>query len=204
MVFLLEAENICPDFIGCLGGGQLSGVDLYPDKPFLCCLRLDLLKFDKPAQLPVRIVTLPVVDAFRLFTLNFSLYTHPMSQYFTLQQANESLNIIRPLMDEVQAIREKIMSTQPEAWTAIEKSVGNGGSRALSKIVQDFEKLDILVHQILDTGVLIKDVNIGLLDFPALKDGREVYLCWQYGEGEIAFWHEIEAGYAGRQPISTF
>jgi len=127
-----------------------------------------------------------------------------MSQYFTLQQANETLNIIRPLMDEVQAIREKIMSTQPDAWTAIEKSVGNGGSRALSQIVQDFEKLDTLVHQVLDTGVLIKDVNIGLLDFPALKDGREVYLCWQYGEGDIAFWHEIEAGYAGRQPISTF
>ena len=127
-----------------------------------------------------------------------------MSQYFTLQQANEALNIIRPLMDEVQAIREKIMSTQPEAWKAIEKSVGNGGSRALSRIVQDFEKLDALVHQILDTGVLIKDVNIGLLDFPALKDGREVYLCWQYGEGDIAFWHEIEAGFAGRQPISTF
>lgn len=167
----------------------MSGVDLYPDRP---------------AQFPVQIVMLPAVDAFRLFTLNFSLYTHPMSQYFTLRQANESLNIIRPLMNEVQAIREKIMSTQPEAWTAIEKSVGNGGSRALSRIVQDFEKLDILVHQILDTGVLIKDVNIGLLDFPALKDGREVYLCWQYGEGEIAFWHEIEAGYAGRQPISTF
>ena len=69
---------------------------------------------------------------------------------------------------------------------------------------QDFEKLDLLVHHILDTGVLIKDINIGLLDFPAFKDGREVYLCWQYGEGEIAFWHEIEAGYAGRQPISTF
>lgn len=127
-----------------------------------------------------------------------------MPHYFTLQQANEALNIIRPLMDEVQAIREKIMSTQPDAWAAIEKSVGNGGSRALSQIVQDFEKLDALVHQILDTGVLIKDVNIGLLDFPALKDGREVYLCWQYGEGDIAFWHEIEAGYAGRQPISTF
>ena len=127
-----------------------------------------------------------------------------MPRYFTLSEANETLNFIRPLMDEVQVIREKIMSTQPDAWSAIEKSVGNGGSRALSQIVVDFEKLDALVHQILDTGVLIKDVNIGLLDFPARKDGREVYLCWQYGEGEIAFWHEIEAGYAGRQPISTF
>jgi hypothetical protein len=127
-----------------------------------------------------------------------------MSQYFTLEEANQALIIIRPLMDEVQSIRQKIMSTQPEAWTAIEKSVGNGGSRALSQIVQDFEKLDALVHQILDMGVLIKDVNIGLLDFPALRNEQEVYLCWQHGESNIAYWHEVDAGFAGRQPIDSF
>ena len=127
-----------------------------------------------------------------------------MPRYFTLEQANEVLTIIRPLMDEVQSIRQKIMSSQPEAWTAIEKSIGNGGNRALSDMIQDFERLDLLVHRILETEVLIKDVNIGLLDFPALRNGREVYLCWQYGEGEIAFWHEVDAGYAGRQPIDTF
>ena len=127
-----------------------------------------------------------------------------MPRYFTLSEANQALTIIYPLMDEIQAIRQKILINQPEAWTAIEKSVGNGGSRALSAIVQDFERLDALVHRILDTGVLIKDINIGLLDFPALKDGREVYLCWQYGEGDIAYWHEVEAGYSGRQPIDTF
>ena len=127
-----------------------------------------------------------------------------MSQYFTFDEANAALITIRPLMDEVQAIRQKIMSTQPDAWTAIEKSVGNGGSRSLSQIVQDFEKLDALVHQILDTGVLIKDVNIGLLDFPAMRNGREVYLCWQHGEDDIAYWHDVDAGFAGRQPINTF
>ena len=127
-----------------------------------------------------------------------------MPRYFTLQEANETLVTIRPLMDEVQTIREKILANQPEAWPAIEKSAGNGGNRALSNRVQDFEKLDALVHLIQDTGVLIKDVNIGLLDFPALRDGREVYLCWQHGEGEIAFWHEVEAGFAGRQPIENF
>lgn len=127
-----------------------------------------------------------------------------MPRYFTLEQANETLELIRPWMDEVQAIRRKIMSSQPEAWTAIEKSVGNGGNRALSDMIQDFEKLDALVHRMLETDVLIKDINIGLLDFPALRNGQEVYLCWQYGEGEIAFWHEVDAGYAGRQPIETF
>ena len=127
-----------------------------------------------------------------------------MPHYFTLQEANETLATIRPLMDEVQMIRQQILANQPEAWPAIEKSAGNGGNRALSNMVQDFEKLDALVHLIQDTDVLIKDINTGLLDFPALRDGHEVYLCWQYGEGEIAFWHEVEAGYAGRQPIENF
>jgi hypothetical protein len=127
-----------------------------------------------------------------------------MPRYFTLQEANEVLNFIRPLMEEVQTIRLKILKNQPEAWPGIEKSAGNGGNRALSNMVPDFEKFDALIHRIQATGVLIKDINLGLLDFPALKDGREVYLCWQYGEGEIAFWHEIEAGYAGRRTIDSF
>jgi hypothetical protein len=127
-----------------------------------------------------------------------------MPRYFTLQEANETLNLIRPLMDEIQRIRQKVLKHQPEAWPAIERSAGNGGNRALSNLVPDFETFDALVHEIQDFDVLIKDVNQGLLDFPALKDGREVYLCWQYGEGEIAFWHEVEAGFAGRQSIETF
>jgi len=125
-------------------------------------------------------------------------------RYFTLQEANDTLDIIRPLMDEIQAIRQRVLKHQPEAWPAIEKSAGNGGNRALSNMVQDFEKFDALIHRIQDMDVLIKDINLGLLDFPALKDGREVYLCWQYGEDDIAFWHEIADGYAGRRPIDHF
>ena len=124
-----------------------------------------------------------------------------MPQYFTLQEANEALKIIRPLMDEVQVIRQRMLEKQPEAWPAMEKSAGNGGNLALSKMVRDFERLDALVHQIQDTGAQIKDLNTGLLDFSALRDGREIYLCWKHGEGDIAFWHEVEAGYSGRQPI---
>lgn len=127
-----------------------------------------------------------------------------MPRYFTLSEANETLNTIRPLVDEIQAIRQKVLSSQPEIWSALEKSVGNGGNRSLSLLIQDFEQLDALVHSILELGVLIKDINTGLLDFPALREGREVYLCWQLGEGEIAFWHEVDSGYAGRQPIDSF
>ena len=127
-----------------------------------------------------------------------------MPRYFSLSDANEALKVIRPIMDDVQAVRQKILANQPEAWPAIEQSAGNGGNKVLSRMVADFEKIDALIHQILDTGVQIKDINSGLLDFSAMRNGREVYLCWQYGEGDIAFWHEIDAGYAGRQPIETF
>jgi hypothetical protein len=127
-----------------------------------------------------------------------------MPSYFTLQEANEALIAIRPLMEEIQAIRREILARQPEIWPVVERSAGNGGSQAASELIQEFERLDVLVHQVQETGALLKDINIGLLDFPAWRDGREVYLCWKYGEVDIAFWHEIEAGYAGRQPIDNF
>ena len=127
-----------------------------------------------------------------------------MPKFFTLAEANEALKIIRPLMDEVMLIRERILAHQPEIWSAVEKSAGNGGNPTLSKMVVEFEKFDGLLHKIQDAGAQIKDINIGLLDFSAVKDGREVYLCWQHGEGDIAFWHELDAGYAGRLPIASF
>jgi len=127
-----------------------------------------------------------------------------MPQYFTLQEANEALTSIRPWMDEIQIIRGEILAHQPEIWSVMEKSAGNGGNPTLSRMVKTFDRLDALIHSIQDIGAIIKDVNTGLLDFPALKDGHEVYLCWKYGEDNIAFWHEIEAGFAGRQSIDYF
>ena len=126
-----------------------------------------------------------------------------MSKYFTLQEANQALEAIHPWMEEVQEIRGKILEHQPQIWSVMEKSAGNGGNPTLSRLVSSFDRLDELIHAIQDTGALIKDINLGLLDFPTLKDDHEVYLCWKYGEYDIQFWHEVEAGYAGRQSIST-
>jgi hypothetical protein len=127
-----------------------------------------------------------------------------MPRYFSLSEANDALRIIRPCMDEIQVIRQEVLAHQPEIWSVMERSAGNGGSATLSRLVQSFDRFDALVHQIQDLGVLIKDINVGLLDFPALRGDREVYLCWMHGEGDIAFWHAIEDGFAGRQPIATF
>lgn len=124
--------------------------------------------------------------------------------YFTVDEANAALQVIRPLLREILGIRDEILAKQPEVWPAIERSAGNGGNATLSKIADDFDRLDTLVHKVLDTGVQVKDINVGLLDFPALREGQEVLLCWKYGEGEIAFWHEKEAGYAGRRPMEEF
>ncbi len=124
--------------------------------------------------------------------------------YFTVDEANAALDIIRPLIKEILGIRDDILTKQPEVWPAIERSAGNGGNATLSKIADDFDRLDTLVHKVLATGVEVKDINLGLLDFPALRAGQEVLLCWKYGEDKIGYWHEKEAGFAGRRPIEEF
>jgi hypothetical protein len=127
-----------------------------------------------------------------------------MPRYFTLEEASAALATIKPLMDEIQNIREEILEQQPETWEAIQRSAGNGGNPKLSKMVKTFDRLDVLLHRILATGAEIKDINTGLLDFLALRNGEPVYLCWKYGEDKIEYWHELDAGFAGRQPIEDF
>src|SRR5574340_543188 len=124
-----------------------------------------------------------------------------MPRYFTLPEAQESLEQIRPLVAEIMRIHGAIVEKRPEAWPAIQRAAGNGGSLAASLLVPEFELLRQLVHKIQEEGVIIKDMAMGLLDFPCLREGREVYLCWRYGEERISFWHEIDAGFVGRQPL---
>lgn len=124
-----------------------------------------------------------------------------MPKYYTLNEANETLNLIRPMLEEMMEIAAKVRENQPELWELVRKSAGNGGNPRLSKLLVEFDHLDAMYHQVQDMGIEIKDLTIGLIDFTALRAGREVYLCWKYGEGEIQFWHEIEAGFAGRQII---
>jgi len=124
-----------------------------------------------------------------------------MPHYFTPLQANDVLDVIRPLVEEILRIRADVMEHQPELWPAIQRSVGNGGSAALSKLFMDFERLDQMVHRIQEVGVHIKDLSVGLMDFPALYEGREVCLCWRFGEERVEYWHEMDSGFASRQWI---
>ena len=69
------------------------------------------------------------------------------------------------------------------------------------EIAQFVKVIQNQVQQIQTLGVLVKDTRIGLLDFPAWREGREVYLCWRYGEKSVAYWHDVDAGFSGRQPL---
>ena len=82
-----------------------------------------------------------------------------------------------------------------------ERAAENAGSRAGTAYLEHLLALSNCVSTIQDTGCLVKSVEDGLVDFPHLKDGREVYLCWRYGEDDIEYWHEVEAGFAGRKPL---
>lgn len=124
-----------------------------------------------------------------------------MPQYYTPKEANEALDVVCPIIEEMMEIGEKIRLHQPELWNLVEKSAGNGGNPALSKLLKDFDRLDLLLHKIQDMGIEVKDLTVGLIDFVAVYDGREVYLCWKYNEDNIQFWHEVEAGFSGRQLI---
>ncbi|MBP7692056.1 MAG: DUF2203 domain-containing protein [Anaerolineales bacterium] len=123
------------------------------------------------------------------------------SRYFTVAEANALLENVRPIMSAILVARQQIVDAQPEIWPVLEKAVGNGGSKKAGALVAQFDVIQKNVRVLQDLGITVKDINQGLVDFPAQRDGREVYLCWRYDEARITHWHEVDAGFAGRQPL---
>ena len=124
-----------------------------------------------------------------------------MPRYFSVDEANLVVELIRPLLSEILQIRQEILEHRPDIWPVMEKAAGNGGSKAAALIEQRFESLDKLVRQVQATGAILKDANVGLVDFLSLRGGREVYLCWKLGEAEILYWHDVDAGLDGRHAL---
>lgn len=78
---------------------------------------------------------------------------------------------------------------------------GNGGGEAGRQVGEAFLQVRELLAELLQRGIVVRDVDRGLVDFPAIREDREVYLCWELGEEEIGYWHELDAGYRGREPL---
>jgi hypothetical protein len=121
--------------------------------------------------------------------------------YFTVEEANAALPALRAVVAKMLEARQRIVDAQPQVWPMLEKAAGNGGSPLASAVLEDFEVVQRCVKAIQKMGIELKDINTGLVDFLAERDGRDVYLCWRYDEPSVAHWHDLETGFNGRQPL---
>ncbi|MBI2976319.1 MAG: DUF2203 domain-containing protein [Chloroflexi bacterium] len=120
---------------------------------------------------------------------------------FSVEEANALLPILRPLLAQALEARRRVIAAEPDLWPVLEKAMGNGGSKKAGAVLADFETIQQNVKAIQSMGIEVKDINTGLIDFPAVRDGREVCLCWRYDEPDVAHWHDTDAGFAGRQRL---
>jgi hypothetical protein len=120
---------------------------------------------------------------------------------FTLAEAQGLLPRLRTLLEEIGQEWQHMRDLNPEIQKARENAPLNGYSKFGVEYVESVSHLMSLIRQVKDMGVLLKDAGKGLCDFPYIKDGRMVYLCWQLGEESIQYWHDMETGFAGREPL---
>ncbi len=120
---------------------------------------------------------------------------------YSVAEANALLPQVRSLVRQILAARARVLELQPELWPAVERAVFNGGGKAVSDATHYILTIQQVLSALHQFNVLVKDINTGLIDFPALRDGQLVYLCWQYNEPSVQFWHDVDSGFAGRRRI---
>jgi hypothetical protein len=129
-------------------------------------------------------------------------------RHFTPAEANDALEYVRPLAERMVEAKRDLDAAEERRDEATRSIAGNGGGippHRLAALHHDVERSAAAVAEVVtelqELGVLVKDLDTGLVDFPSVRDGEEVLLCWRLGEDDVAFWHGVEAGFAGRQPL---
>lgn len=121
---------------------------------------------------------------------------------FTIDEANDLLPKIIPKLEAIRRLYAAINDLRDAARAAAGASTFGGGMEGGTGYITALYKVGKLTTEIHELGVELKDHERGLIDLPSLRGDRVVYLCWQHGDGnEIAWWHETDAGFAGRRPI---
>lgn len=119
-------------------------------------------------------------------------------KYFTHEEANKTLPLVKAIVRDITkmaySMRERLEKMHDESTSTREEIEAT--------LEQDQEQMQALVDELTGLGVEIKDFFTGLVDFPCWSNGREIYLCWKLDEPTIGYWHEIEAGFAGRKKLS--
>ena len=128
--------------------------------------------------------------------------------YFTVNEANQKIPWLEVQLQAIVSLNENIERLRRDLDSIARKGHSNGHSDTGQYVVDNREKIDaaidrlrLLAQEISDSGIILKDAKSGLVDFPTLWEGREVYLCWHLGEPAMQFWHEVDTGFAGRQPL---
>jgi hypothetical protein len=124
----------------------------------------------------------------------------PHSRHYSVEQANAALPFVRERIEALRAAREGLNDEDARAALA-EAGPENGGGAAGRVVSSAFLAMRNALYELREVEVVLRDLDRGLVDFPSRRGGREVYLCWQEEEDEVAFWHELEAGFTGRRPL---
>ncbi|MGB3633837.1 MAG: DUF2203 domain-containing protein, partial [Rubrobacteraceae bacterium] len=132
---------------------------------------------------------------------NTSPVEHQFQRLFTVEEANELLPVLQEILQEVYFHRDALREKAPHMEPILEAAARNGGGRIGSEYGIEAYNLYLSIERVRELGVILKDMNMGLLDFPHEREGRVVFLCWHPPEERVEYWHEIEAGYQGRQPL---
>jgi len=134
-----------------------------------------------------------------------------MQRIFTPEEANAALPELLPLVEEMVAAKRALDEAQERAEEVDARVAGNGGGMPPAQLAEVHDhvsrratELARTLEQVQSLGVIVKDLDTGLVDFPSRRDGEDVLLCWQLGEDEVGFWHGYEDGFAGRRPIQEF
>ncbi|MBI1356714.1 MAG: DUF2203 family protein [Acidobacteria bacterium] len=132
-----------------------------------------------------------------------------MPRFFNLREAQELLPHVRAWLEEALVAKSSVEDIDGELQALAAHVVMSGGVeidpvavvRKKLRRQEEAERAEQAVRSIEGAGCIVKDVENGLIDFPALLDGHEVYLCWKRGEARIEHWHKVEDGFAGRRRI---
>ncbi len=132
-----------------------------------------------------------------------NLYNQQVMKLFTLDEANDLLPEVRQILVKIKMLHGYVSMFREEAKSAAMASQhGGGGMVSGSRYVNALYEIGKLTYEIDELGVQLKDYDRGLIDFPAMRNGRVVLLCWQLDEGdEILWWHDLESGFGGRERL---
>jgi hypothetical protein len=122
------------------------------------------------------------------------------ARHYSLEEASAMLPWVASQLERMRSARDRLGDVDARAALAA-TGQANGGGEPGKVVSEGFLELRERMLELHEREIVLRDLDRGLIDFPSLREGQEVYLCWEEGESAIGFWHEPEAGFAGRRPL---